>query len=74
MRPKGKLRNTRVLGAKIVTYDRLTEDRIAIAEALAKESGATIVPAFDDPWVIEGQGSAAFEAAVQLQTASGAKI
>ena len=69
--PEGKLRNTRALGAQIVTYDRLNEDRIAIAEALAKESGATIVPAFDDPWVIEGQGSAAVEAAAQLHTAAG---
>jgi len=69
--PAGKLRNTRALGAQIVTYDRLTEDRIAIAEALANESGATIVPAFDDPWVIEGQGSVAVEAAAQLQVAAG---
>ena len=71
MRQRGKLRNTRALGAQIVTYDRFTEDRVAIAEVLAKESGATIVPSFDDPWVIEGQGSAAVEAAAQLHTAAG---
>jgi threonine dehydratase len=69
--PEGKLRNTQALGAKVVTYDRMTQDRVALAHALAAERGATVVPAYDDPWVIEGQGSAASEAAGQLQAQAG---
>jgi threonine dehydratase len=69
--PIAKLRNTQALGVKVVTYDRMTEDRVAIAHALASECGATVVPAFDDPWIIEGQGSAAYEAALQLKAQTG---
>ncbi len=69
--PEGKLCNTLALGAKVVTYDRMTQDRTAIAAQLASERGSIVVPAFDDPWVIEGQGSAAYEAAGQLQAQAG---
>lgn len=69
--PLAKLRNTKALGATVVTYDRLKEDRVAVAHSLAAERGSTVVPAFDDPWVIEGQGSAAFEAASQLRAQTG---
>ncbi|MGK2911196.1 MAG: threonine ammonia-lyase [Sphingobium sp.] len=69
--PVAKMEATRALGAAIVTYDRMTEDREAIAARLAKERGAVLVPSFDDPWVVEGQGSAALEAADQLEAMTG---
>ncbi|MFM9978943.1 MAG: threonine/serine dehydratase [Sphingomonadaceae bacterium] len=64
--PAAKLAGTRKLGAEIVFYDRAREDRVAIATALAEARGATLVPSFDDPWIIEGQGSAGVEAAAQM--------
>ncbi len=64
--PAAKLSNTRVLGAEVVLCNRETESREAIAAALAAERGATLVPSFDDPWVVEGQGSAAIEAVAQM--------
>lgn len=64
--PKVKLERTRALGAEVVTYDRMTEDRETIAQGLADENGATYVHAYADPWVIEGQGSAGIEITRQL--------
>ncbi|MCL6251317.1 pyridoxal-phosphate dependent enzyme [Altererythrobacter sp. KTW20L] len=64
--PPIKLERTRELGAEVVLYDRMTEDREAIGRALSAERGAAYVHAFADPWVIEGQGSAGIEAAAQL--------
>lgn len=64
--PAIKLERTRELGAEVVLYDRMTEDREAIGQALSAERGAAYVHAFGDPWVIEGQGSAGVEAAQQL--------
>ena len=64
--PQVKLDGTRALGAEIVLYDRMTESREDIASRIAAERGATLVPSFDDPWVIEGQGSAGLEAAAQM--------
>ncbi len=69
--PVGKLRDTQALGAKVVIYDRMTEDRAAIAHRLAADRGSTVVPAYDDAWVIEGQGSTAHEAAIQLAAQAG---
>ncbi|GGD53226.1 pyridoxal-phosphate dependent enzyme [Erythrobacter arachoides] len=69
--PKVKLERTAGYGAVVVTYDRLTEDREAIAQALAEEKGATYAHAFGDPWVIEGQGSAGVEIAAQLHAQVG---
>ena len=69
--PRKKIESTRALGAEIVLYDRATESREAIAGALAKERGATLVPSFDDPWVIEGQGSAGIEAEAQMRALAG---
>jgi len=57
----GKLDATRGYGAEVVTYDRYAEDRDAIAAALAAERGLTMVPAFDDPRIMAGQGTAALE-------------
>ena len=68
--PQVKLANTKALGAEVVLYQRPQEDRDAVAARLiaerAKESRPTLVHAFGDPWVIEGQGSAAIEIAAQL--------
>ncbi len=64
--PAVKLANTRALGAEVVLYQRPGEDRDAVAARLIAERGGTLVHAFGDPWVIEGQGSAAIEIAAQL--------
>lgn len=63
--PAVKRSNTLALGAEVVDYDRATERREVIAAALATARGATLVPSFDDPWVIEGQGSAGIEILAQ---------
>jgi len=59
--PAIKLANTRALGARVVPYDRATQSREAIATAIAEERGATLVPSFDDPFVIAGQGTTGLE-------------
>jgi len=59
--PRIKLDNTLALGAEVVTYDRYREDREAISRALAERDGGTIVPSFDDPLVIAGQGTCGAE-------------
>ena len=64
--PKVKLEATRALGADIVLYDRPGEDRDEVAAREVDTRGATLVHAFGDPWVIEGQGSAGVEIAEQL--------
>ncbi|MEL6529654.1 MAG: pyridoxal-phosphate dependent enzyme, partial [Pseudomonadota bacterium] len=64
--PQVKLANTRALGAEVVLYDRPGEDRDAVAAKLIEERGGTLVHAFGDPWVIEGQGSAGIEIAQQM--------
>lgn len=65
--PATKREATMALGAEIVVYDRATESREKIAAHLAGARGATLVPSFDDAWVIEGQGSAGIEAAEQME-------
>ncbi|MFW2852094.1 threonine ammonia-lyase [Sphingomonas sp. TX0543] len=67
--PRAKRESTLALGAEVVDYDRATESRELIAARLAEARGATLVPSFDDPWVIEGQGSAAIEAVRQMAEA-----
>jgi threonine dehydratase len=59
--PKAKLEATRSYGARIVPYDRLHENREAIGQRIASESGSTVVPPFDHPWIVAGQGTAAVE-------------
>ena len=59
--PKSKLEATRSHGAEIVVYDRLKDSREAIGRRIAEETGATLVPPFDHPWIIAGQGTAALE-------------
>ena len=59
--PQLKLAATRDYGAEVVTYDRLTEDREAIARRLADERGLMLVPPYDHPLIMAGQGTAALE-------------
>jgi threonine dehydratase len=69
--PAIKLERTRALGAEVVLYDRAGEDRDAVAKALVEERNATLVHAYADPWVIEGQGSAGIELAEQMSRWAG---
>jgi threonine dehydratase len=55
--PRAKRERTKALGAEIVPYDRDKDDRAAIAHKIAAERGATIVPPYDDPLIIAGQGT-----------------
>ena len=59
--PAPKRERTAALGAEIVLYDREREDRTAIARAIAGERDAVLVPPFDDPMIIAGQGTAGRE-------------
>ncbi len=64
--PKIKLENTERLGAKIRLYDRDTESREEIAADISNDTGATLVPAFDDLDVIAGQGTCGLEIMQQM--------
>lgn len=64
--PLLKVEGTRAAGAEIVFYDRASEDRIAIAARIAADTGATVVPSFDDPHIVAGQGSVGLEILDQL--------
>jgi threonine dehydratase len=60
--PKSKLEGTRARGARIVTYNRLGDtSRESISTRIAEEAGATMVPPYDHPWTIAGQGTCAKE-------------
>ena len=59
--PATKLTATRGYGAEVVTYDRYTEDRAAIAAELAASRGLTLIPPYDHPDVMAGQGTLALE-------------
>lgn len=59
--PALKVEGTRANGAQIVFYDRMTESREAIAAEIAADSGAIVVPSFDDPWIVAGQGTVGLE-------------
>ena len=59
--PASKLAATAGYGAEIVTYDRYTEDRAAIGRRLAEERGLSLIPPYDHPDVIAGQGTVALE-------------
>ena len=59
--PKVKLEATRGYGAEVVMYDASNEDRQKIAEKLASERGLTVIPPFDHPHILAGQGTAAKE-------------
>ena len=59
--PRIKLENTRRLGAEVRLYERQDESREQIASAIAAERGAVLVPSYDDPEVIAGQGTCGYE-------------
>jgi threonine dehydratase len=59
--PASKQAATTGYGAEIVTYDRYTGDRVALGAALAAERGLTLIPPYEHPHVIAGQGTAALE-------------
>lgn len=64
--PTVKVDGTRGEGAEIIFYDRRTESREAIAARISEETGATVVPSFDDPAIVAGQGTAGLEIVEQM--------
>lgn len=64
--PAIKVDGTRHAGAEIVFYDRRTESREDIAAKLAAERGGTVVPSFDDPAIVAGQGTVGLEIGTQM--------
>jgi len=64
--PSVKVEGTRGEGAEIVFYDRYRESREEIAAKLAAGGGATVVPSFDDPAIVAGQGTAGIEILEQM--------
>lgn len=71
--PRAKLDNTKALGAEVVTYDRMGGSREQLAADLAAKTGAVVVPSFDDPWIVEGQGSCGLEIREQMLALTGAE-
>lgn len=71
--PEIKKANTRSYGAEVVTYDRANENREEIAGRIARERGAVIVPPFEHPQIIAGQGTAGLELLEQAEE-RGAKV
>lgn len=65
--PAAKIAATRGYGASVVLFDRYTEDREAICKAIADKQGQTMIPPFDHPHVIAGQGTAAKELFEEVQ-------
>jgi len=65
--PRTKRARTEALGAEIVPYDRDTEDRAEIAKRIVAERGATLVPPYDDPLIIAGQGTIGAEIVEDLR-------
>ena len=63
--PRAKIESTRRLGGEVITYDRYTGDREAIAARIAEERGATVVPSYDHEHIIAGQGTVGLEIAEQ---------
>ena len=63
--PRAKLENTRRLGGEVITYDRYTGDREAIARNIAAERGSVVVPSYDHDYIIAGQGTVGLEIAEQ---------
>jgi len=66
--PRPKRERTAALGAEVVLYDRQCEDREAIARSIAEQRGAVLVPPYDDPLVIAGQGTTGREIIEDLAT------
>jgi len=66
--PRIKVENTRGFGAEIIHYDRHTQDREQLGRDIARERNAFVVPPYDDPHIIAGQGTTALEMAIQVRT------
>ena len=65
--PAVKVEATRGYGAEIVFYDRMRDDRAALAQRIAEGRGATLVPPYDHPHIMAGQGTAALELLEQVK-------
>jgi len=65
--PSSKLEATRGYGAKVVTYDRFRDNREKVAADIIGDSGVTLIPPFDHPMIIAGQGTAALELLEQAE-------
>lgn len=64
--PELKIANTRGYGAKVILYDRYNEDREVVAQRVVGDSGATVVPPYNDPFIMAGQGTVGLEIAEDL--------
>ena len=64
--PAVKVEGTRAEGAEIIFYDRYRESREDIAARISAETGATVVPSFDDPHIVAGQGTVGLEILAEL--------
>lgn len=67
--PKLKIEGTRAQGAEIIFFDRATERREVIAARIAEENGSVVVPSYDDPAIVAGQGTVGLEIGEQLAEA-----
>ncbi|OZI38575.1 pyridoxal-5'-phosphate-dependent protein [Bordetella genomosp. 10] len=65
--PKAKIEGARANGATVILYDREKDDREAIGADIARKTGAIIVPPYDDPHIMAGQGTAGIEIVEQAQ-------
>jgi threonine dehydratase len=68
--PRAKIEGTQALGAEILFYDRMTDDREAIATKIMQDRGATLVRPFDDAGIVAGQGTIGLEIARQAKARS----
>ena len=59
--PKAKVESTRRFEPRIIFFDRFKENREQIANRIAEETGMTVLPSYDHPWIVAGQGTAALE-------------
>lgn len=67
--PSLKIQNTKAYGGEVILYQRDSESREAVGEALARERGLTLIKPYDEPQVIAGQGTCGLEIAAQAQRA-----
>ncbi len=59
--PKAKVESTKAYGPEIIFFDRLRENREELARRVAEQTGSVVVPSYDHPWIVAGQGTAALE-------------
>ena len=67
--PALKIANTKASGAEVVLHDRVKESREEIGMGIAQKTGATVVPPYDHPWILTGQGTAGLEIVEQAEAA-----